>query len=131
MNLFKLDVDDSLDFFCPRTGSLILGPEYFDPSPATAFVYIPEICEFETIEDGLEEIWDELEERYGEEESPWDLWGRFLQRVAKDRPNVLVFAFTSHGMACGPVSSTVYVGIDFGYATEVEGNENDDEEDEG
>jgi hypothetical protein len=34
MNLFELDIDDSFDFYCPVTGSQILGP---DPSP----VFVP------------------------------------------------------------------------------------------
>ena len=50
-----------------------------------------------------------------------DLWSRFCERLRKEHPNLLVFGFTSHGMACGPVSNTIYVAIDFAFATEDEG----------
>ena len=37
MNLIEMDIDDSFDFYCPKTGKMILGPDYFEVSDATAF----------------------------------------------------------------------------------------------
>jgi hypothetical protein len=120
MNLFELDIDDSFSFYCPITGSQILGPDFFHPSAATVFVFSPEAGDFESIDEPYRTIWDEIEERYGEEEFGTDLWDRFCQRLNKEHPHLLVFGFTSYGMACGPVSNTIYVAVDFSYGSEDE-----------
>ena len=121
MNLFELDIDDSFDFFCPVTGAQILGPDFFSPSPATVFTFSPEAGDFDSIDEPYKLIWDAIEEQFSEDEFGSDLWNRFCERLRKEHPNLLVFGFTSHGMACGPVSNTIYVAIDFAFATEDEG----------
>ena len=126
MSLFELDIDESFDFYCPITGSQILGPDFFHPSPATVFTFSPEAGDFESIDEPYKAIWDNIEERFGEEEFGSDLWDRFCACLNREYPNVLIFGFTSHGMACGPVSNTIYVAIDFAYSTEDE--ESDHEE---
>lgn len=126
MNLFELDIDDSFSFFCPVTGLQILGPDFFHPSAATVFTFSPEAGDFESIDEPYKAIWDEVEDQFGEDEFGSDLWNRFCARLGKEHPELLVFGFTSHGMACGPVSNTIYVAIDFSYG----GDDADDEQDE-
>jgi hypothetical protein len=125
MNLFELDIDDSFDFFCPMTGEQILGPDFFHPSAATVFTFSPEASDFESIAEPFKTIWDEIESLYGEDEFGTDLWDRFCERLAKEFPNVLVFGFTTHGIACGPVSNTIFVAIDFAF-----GGDDDEDLDE-
>lgn len=133
MNLFELDIDDSFDFYCPVTGTQILGPDFFHPSPATVFTFSPEAGDFDSIDEPYKAIWDSIEEQFGEDEFGNELWSRFCERLGKEHPNLLVFGLTSHGIACGPVSNTIYVAIDFAYGGEGEEDEDDDdsEEDDG
>ena len=50
-------------------------------------------------------------------------------KAIKKIKNLIVFSITTRGMACGPVSSTVHVGIDMNYCTdEDEDSENDEDE---
>lgn len=126
MNLFELDIDDSFDFYCPMTGEQILGSDFFHPSAATVFTFSPEAGVFDSIAAPYRAVWDEIEEQYGGEEFGSDLWNRFCERLGGEHPNVLVFGFTSHGIACGPVSNTIFVAIDFAYG----GDENELHEDE-
>lgn len=120
MNLYELDVDDSFSFFCPITGEQILGPDFFTPSQATAFTFSPEAGDFDSIAEPYKAIWDEIAEQYGEDEFGNDLWTRFCARLAKEYSHLLIFGFTSHGIACGPVSNTIYVAIDFAFGCEDE-----------
>lgn len=115
MNLIEMDIDDSFDFHCPKTGKMILGPDYFEVSDATAFCYSPEANDFESIADEYQPLWQKIEEQYGEEEFGDELFKRFCDALLKDHPNLVIFGFTTHGIACGPVSNTIYVCIDFAY----------------
>jgi hypothetical protein len=126
MNTFTLDIDDDFNFFCPITGSQILGPDFFEPSDATVFTFSPEAGDFDSISEPYKSIWDEMEKTHGEEEFGAELWERFCSRLLKEHPNLLLFGFTTHGIACGPVSNTIYVAIDFAYGCdEREGEEGD------
>ena len=124
MSLFEIDIDDSFNFYCPITGSQILGSDFYNPSAATAFTFSPEAGDFESIEEPYRTIWDEIDTVYGEDEFGADLWSRFCERLHQEFPSVVVFGFTTHGMACGPVSITIFIAIDFAYGS-------DGEEDEG
>jgi hypothetical protein len=115
MNLVEMDVDQSFTFYCPITGELILSPDRFEPSAATAFSFCPEAGDFDMARRSLRSLWRTLNDRYGDDEFFPDLWRRFCRRLAKQKPEIVVFGFTSHGMACGPVSSTIYLGIDFSH----------------
>ena len=44
---------------------------------------------------------------------------RFLAAI-KDKPNLVVFAITTSGIARGPVSSTMHICIDMNYSEEEE-----------
>jgi hypothetical protein len=116
MNLLEMDVDQSFTFHCPITGALILSADGFEPSAATAFSFCPEAGDFDMAGRSLRSLWRTLNDRYGDDEFFPDLWRRFCRRLAKRKPEIVIFGFTSHGMACGPVSSTIYLGIDFSYS---------------
>ncbi len=126
MNLFEIDIDEAFDFYCPITGAQILGPDFFHPSPATVFTFSPEAGDFESIEEPYRSVWNQVEEKYADSEWGSDLWNRFCNRLLEEHPHILVFGFTTHGIACGPVSNKIYVAIDFAF-----GEADDDEEDDG
>jgi len=115
MNLIEMDIDDSFDFYCPKTGKMILGPDYFEVSAATAFCFSPEANDFESIADAYQPLWEKIEEQYGEVDFGGELFKRFCDALLKEHPNLVIFGFTTHGIACGPVSNTIYVCIDFAY----------------
>lgn len=126
MPLFELDIDDSFNFYCPVTGEQILGPDFFDPSAATAFTFSPEAGDFESIAEPYKAVWDQIERKHGDE-MPSELWARFCKQLNDDYPWLMVFGFTTHGIACGPVSNTIYVAIDFSHGGD--DTEDDDESD--
>ena len=126
MSSFDLDIDDDFNFFCPITGTQILGPDFFEPSDATVFTFSPEAGDFDSISEPYKAIWDEITEKYEEEEFGDELWERFCKRLTEEHPNLLLFGFTTHGIACGPVSNTIYVAIDFAHGCDDgEGEEGD------
>ena len=115
MNTFTLDIDDDFNFFCPITGEQILGPDFFEPSAATVFTFSPEAGDFDLIDQPYKSIWMRIEKKYGDGAFGDELWKRFRSRLAKMHPNIMIFGFTTHGIACGPVSNTIYVAIDFAH----------------
>ena len=115
MHVVELDVDVDADFFCPVTGHQILAPEDYSPSPATAFCLPPDADDFCDMKPNLRKIWSAVRKSSGKSKpAPWELWGEFCKALEQQR-NLVAFALTSHGMACGPVCSTVYLCIDFAY----------------
>jgi len=123
MTHIEMDVDDDFEFFCPRTGTAILGPEHFEPSAATAFYFVPEAPDFQLLNDALVGKLKPLldaEDQVDEEDISMtcDVFERFSRAVLTDHPNLVLFSFTSHGMACGPVSSTLHICIDFAHGCE-------------
>ena len=120
MNHIEMDIDDDFEFFCPMTGRIILGPEVFEPSAAMAFYFIPEAPDFQLLNEAyasilkplLNEDAQDAEDEYSVDHEVFD---RFAQAILAEHPNLVLFSFTSHGIACGPVSSTVHICIDFAY----------------
>ena len=111
MQTIKLDLSNSdFSFFCPVTGKRIVGPECFEPSAATVFTYLDEIGEFEHLSDELKKVAEALEDA---DVDMFDFFESFSQQIKSD--SVVSFEITTHGMACGPVSSTVRIGIDMDY----------------
>jgi hypothetical protein len=99
------------DFYCPVTGQAISRNREFTPSNATLFAYLDDIGDFVTTTPEIAELVGNLDpedELYGDEIVPMLL--EFL-----DRPNVVCFVITNNGFACGPVSSTIRIGIDMNY----------------
>lgn len=112
---------------CPITGEIVLAgydpetgdydegvaePE-FEGIPTVMFHYIEEIGEFSFIRDDLQRAIDErrtsLPEDDVEDLSDFDILSSGDVSLG-GAP--LIFALTTHGMACGPVSATVWVGLD-------------------
>lgn len=119
MQIVEMDVDMDFSFFCPITGKQIIGPENVEASPATAFIFSPDANDFEYLTPELRPVWEAIVEGEGDddEDLDGDHFERFREKV-KDMPTFVVFSLTSHGIACGPVSSTVLIAIDFAYGGE-------------
>ena len=49
-----------------------------------------------------------------------ELVKRFCDALLNEHPNLVIFGFTTHGIECGPVSSTIYGCINFAYGCENE-----------
>lgn len=132
VHINEIDVDIAFRFHCPVTGELVAGPEHYGPSPATAFLLGPEADEFDHLAPQLEPIWEEVRAAHDEDErSPWRLFDEFCRRL-EGHDNLVLFSLTSSGIACGPVSSTVHVCIDFSHPAADDGDVDADEEgDEG
>lgn len=112
---------------CPMTGEVVLAgydpetgeyfedivePEY-EKIPTVTFAFIEEIGEFSFIRDDIQQAIDDYRKGLPEEDS--ELVDDF-EILSEGHVNLgrspLVFSLTTHGMACGPVSSTVWVGLD-------------------
>ena len=79
------------------------------------------------ISDEFTEINEKVIEKENEEEEFFH-FETFMKAIKKIK-NLIVFSITTRGMACGPASSTVHVGIDMNYCTdEDEDSENDEDE---
>ncbi|MFN9602313.1 MAG: hypothetical protein ACK6A7_02565 [Planctomycetota bacterium] len=125
MQRVMLDLDHS-NFYCPVTGKLIADDDSFEASPATVFTYVNEVGEFDTIAPELLAIWEQVEAETDEEDFDADPFEIFCQRIEDD--SIVCFEITTHGFACGPVSSTVRIAINMNYCNEE--NEEEEEEDE-
>ena len=113
MNLIELSVEQPWEFYCPKTGQLIMGEEEFFESPAMLFCYVGVASDFEYVEDWVQKMYDECEENDVE----FDYFDRFLEKMG-NISNVIIFEITFNGMACGPASDTIYIGIDMDYESE-------------
>jgi hypothetical protein len=82
MHVLELDVDVDHSFYCPVTGQLILAPEEYKPSPATAFVLPPEAEDFDAMQPGLRKIWDKVKAASDDEDpQPWQLFEDFCKEL--------------------------------------------------
>jgi hypothetical protein len=120
---------------CPITGKVIavgydptsgeMAADYEEPNweevPTLLFHYIPEVGEFSYITPGLQAKIDEkradLEQKLGEDEaedlSDFEILEEHLESLGEVP---VVFGLTTHGFACGPVTGSVYVGLDLAAA---------------
>jgi hypothetical protein len=116
---------------CPITGKVVLAgydsanaEQWDEPDYALIetlrFVYIPDAGEFEYIHPVLEKVLElrvkELKKELGEdafeeefESSPWEVLCAEINQFI-EMP--FVYDLTTHGMACGPVSFSVFAGIE-------------------
>ena len=115
----NIDIDPtSFTFHCPVCGHAILRPEH-EPAPCAhcTFVWIDALAEFDEAMCTPEilarmKVIPPPDERIDEDEFEWVSCfdKEFLVRL----PNGTIAFFLSwSGFACGPVSETVVVGIDF------------------
>jgi len=110
MQIVSLDLNH-FDFFCPVTGTRILGAgEGFIPSAAAKGSWYSEIIEEPEICDSkLRSLWDSYVEKQDQDDEFYDANEFF---TAINEPTWVAFEITTSGMACGPVSSTAWVVID-------------------
>ena len=117
MQLIKLELNHEY-LYCPVTGQLIQDPEmgYGDIVESVRGYWIGEIADQPEIKDEkLGKAWEVFCE--ANEDASWKVT-RFLEEY--DASNWVVFELTSYGMACGPVSSTIWYVIDMDRVLEEE-----------
>ena len=109
MQIIKLELNHEY-LYCPVTGQLIQDPEmgYGDIVESVRGYWIGEVADEPEIKDNdLRKTWeaycDSMKGKYKDVTS-------FLESY--DAPNWIVFELTSHGMACGPISSIIWYVID-------------------
>lgn len=114
---------------CPITGAIVgggydpttggNGDEYTEPNheniPTLIFSYLPEVGEFDFIRPELMEAIEskraELVAADPENEDLYD-FDILTDHVENLGECPLIFEVVTSGMACGPVSSSVYIGLD-------------------
>ena len=106
-----LEVDSEEPFFCPVCGSVMVDPEVgfeVDRCEHFLFGYVDMAGELEVFSPDFAPVARRLEAAELDEEYlvPWD--EQFAQLC---EPGTKIFGLTSRGMACGPVSITVCVGV--------------------
>lgn len=114
-------------FYCPVTGESLLFSEDYHFSPATLFYFstveggsfIPSTSEIALLyANTLSEInngaYSEYDFNFGysDERKAFEI---LVKETWKQQENYLVFSLTNDGMACGPLSETIYIGIDMNY----------------
>jgi hypothetical protein len=98
--------------FCPSTDEVIFAPDYEEINEnAEAFIayWHGEVLNEPSITDEkLKAAWDEYYEKWkaSEDIDIWDSVEKFL--IDYENPSWKVCECTFHGMACGPISTTVY-----------------------
>ena len=101
---------------CPRTGNIVLKADEATDQPASpyvTFVYVDEVGEFDFIRDDLRERLDAAREQLDlsdDDDYVSDLDVLLRHTFLGGVP--MVYEITTSGMACGPVSFTVYIGFD-------------------
>ncbi len=98
-------------FCCPACGQEVCSEdgEFADkPCEHVLFSWINEVGEYYNPCPEIQRMVEESERTDELESCPFD---EEFQQLFPD--NAILFAFTSHGMACGPVSTTVVHGIRF------------------
>lgn len=109
--LISLDLEDGgAPFHCPVCGTQLLNPEEGLRSCAhLLFAWIDVVGEFdqELTRPEIHELAEGLDED-GLWASPCE--DEFLEKLPR---NSVAFAFTEHGIACGPISNTVVIGVQF------------------
>lgn len=103
---------DSAAFYCPVCGHVVFteeGEATEKPCEHVLFSWINLVGEYYNPAMAIQPILDDEDTML----SPWD--DAFLEQCPE---SAVLFAFTSHGMACGPVSLTIVHGIRFPDAAE-------------
>jgi len=106
-----LEVDSEEPFFCPVCGSVLVDPDLgFEVERCEHFLfgYVDVVGELEVFSPEFAPVARRLEGAELDQEYlvPWD-----EQFVLLCEPGTKIFGLTSCGMACGPVSMTVCVGV--------------------
>lgn len=116
MKIIQCSPEMSTDrMYCPSTDEVIFAPDYEEINEnAEAFIayWHGEVLDQPSITDEkLKTAWDEYFEKWKDSEDIdiWDSVEKFLTDYKN--PNWIVYECTFHGMACGPVSTTVYIVV--------------------
>jgi hypothetical protein len=104
----------------PQTGRFFDGQQEpkWETIPTVLFHYYPEVGEFSYIKPGLQKTIDEKRRALGDDAEDLEDFAILEEHVESLGKAPLVFSLTTHGMASGPVSSTVYVGLDLAAGSE-------------
>ncbi len=126
MQIIPLELSQTT-FFCPVTGEQLLSEDHYHSSPATLFHFIdieggdlinptPEI---ELLyNEALDEISKGMHDNhkfkydYSDEAKAFDI---LVHIKLNDKANYVLFEICNSGIACGPISSTVFIGLDMNY----------------
>jgi hypothetical protein len=106
-NFAKLEINEANAIFCPVCGHLIMGEDEGDKCKHVMFTYIDVVGEFLDVAPKYKEILRKIEE----DEDVSDPFGEAVEKIKE--PGVLFLSLTTSGVACGPVSSTACVAINF------------------
>jgi len=105
--------------YCPVTGALLSdGENEVDPSPATLFIYLHEIGDFQYVRPDIQEILDKIEESIDEDDDETNLYDELINNGLGEGESLLLLSLTYCGFACGPVSTTVDYCFDMNYTGE-------------
>ncbi len=115
MQLLELELDH-FNLYCAATGEVIL--EDCEPINEDALAlkgyWIDELMSEPFIKDEkLQQSWDLFIKKHEEEHNDFPNYSEieaFL--VNYDKPNWVIYKISTHGMACGPVWSTVWHVVD-------------------
>jgi hypothetical protein len=114
-------------FFCPITGEQILSPDDYLCSAATLFHFIDmegghlvdptseiELLYHEALKDINNGLYNNYDFRYNysDEAKAFEI---LVYEKLKQENNYVLFEICNTGYACGPISNTVYIGIDMNY----------------
>lgn len=119
MKIFEIDLPHET-FYCPVTGMCLQTDTegFADDVPSVMGYWIGEVVEEPIIKNSvLEEAWQKFT-------GDGDLSCRLTEFLSDyDNPSWVVFELTTSGIACGPVSSTIWYVIDLNFFFRPEGHE--------
>jgi hypothetical protein len=98
----------------PVSGAYVDGVEEpdFTSIPTVLFHYISEVGHFDFIRDDLAEAIEKKRAELGEDGEDMDDFEILSEHLESIGKVPLIFNLITYGMACGPVSGSVYVGLD-------------------
>jgi hypothetical protein len=110
-----IETEDPGSFYCPITGQMLFNKYDSEESDAVEFAYLWDISEFVLIKPEYEALYAACEEEENENSNEQRCAYEIFLDKLKDKEDFVLFSFTSSGMACGPVSSTVDYCINMAY----------------
>ena len=109
----------------PVTGDIADGVEqpHWEKVPTVLFHFIDEIGEFDFIRDDLRAAIEKKRMDLGADADDMHDFEILSEHLTSLGHAPIIFKLTTHGIACGPVSSSVYVGLDLAALAAGEDNE--------
>jgi hypothetical protein len=105
----ELPLGETLDaIHCPACGAKVLSTDGEEQCLHLAYIYLDELGEFTDVAPHFKDALDAILEDEEADDHPVNTAATVL-----NSSSLLHLAVTTSGTACGPVCSTVYVGIDF------------------